>query len=354
MRDALQRAWLNRGPIAIALWPLSLVLRALVGIRSFLYGLEILKPDILPVPVVVVGNLIAGGAGKTPTVLVVVRWLQSEGWTPAIISRGYARLPSAPLLMEVQTTSNATLTGDEPLLLRLRSGVPVFVGAKRVAVARMALAAHPEVDILVADDGLQHLPLPRCAQVIVFDERGDGNGWLLPAGPLREPRREHPPRRTVVLYNAPRPSTPWPGHLARRQIGGLVDLGGWWQGLPATGAALRSLAQCGEPLTAAAGLAHPQRFFDTLSAAGVQFTPLALPDHHDYQQPPWSGDTAHVIVTEKDAVKLRPERWCDAGSRTQIWVAPLDFECDAGFHAALRALLPSPPTIRIRNGYPTA
>jgi tetraacyldisaccharide 4'-kinase len=354
MQQALQRAWLVRGPLAIALWPLSLVLRGLVGVHRWLYARRILKPLTLPVPVVVVGNLIAGGAGKTPTVLAVVRWLQDEGWTPAIISRGYGRARTAPPLLEVRPESAVNLTGDEPLLLRLRSGVPVFVGADRVAVARNALTAHPEVDILVADDGLQHLKLPRAAQVIVFDERGAGNGWLLPAGPLREPRTEQPPARTVVLYNAPRASTPWPGHLARRQIGTLVDLAGWWAGEPATSAALQSLSNTGQPLVAAAGLAHPQRFFDMLSAAGLCFTPLPLPDHHDYATPPWPEHTAHVIVTEKDAVKLGPQRWGQAGARPQIWVAPLDFQCDAGFHAALRALLPSPPTIRIRDGYPTA
>ena len=354
MPGVLQRAWLSRGPLAMALWPLAAIFRAVVGLRRFAYARHILQASSLQVPVVVVGNLIAGGAGKTPTVLAVVRWLQDEGWSPAIISRGYGRAHSAPPLMEVQPDSSVTLAGDEPLLLRLRSGVPVFVGADRVAVARNALAAHPEVDILVADDGLQHLKLPRAAQVIVFDERGAGNGWLLPAGPLREPLAAQPPEHTVVLYNAPGASTPWPGHLARRQIGGLVRLAGWWAGERATSAALRSLASADEPVVAAAGLAHPQRFFDMLSATGLRFTPLPLPDHHDYPAPPWPEHAAHVIVTEKDAVKLPPQRWCHAGARPQIWVAPLDFQCDAGFHAALRALLPSPPTIRIRDGYPTA
>ena len=354
MQDALQRAWLSRGSLAVALWPLALIFRALVGLRRLGYERRIFEAKTLPVPVVVVGNLIVGGAGKTPTVLAVVRWLQLEGWAPAVISRGYGRAPNGPALMEVHPDACAAQVGDEPLLLRLRSGVPVFVGADRVAVATQALSAHPEVNILVSDDGLQHRRLPRAAQVIVFDERGEGNGWLLPAGPLREPRTPQPPERTVVLYNAPAASTPWPGHLARRQICALVDLAGWWAGEPATEQALRALADSGEPLTAAAGLAHPPRFFDMLSATGLRFTPLPLPDHHDYPTPPWPASTAHVIVTEKDAVKLRPERWAQAGALPQIWVAPLDFQCDAGFHAALRALLPSPPTIRIRDGYPTA
>jgi len=354
MRDQVQRAWLSRGPLAIALWPLACVFAAVIGVRRFLYLHQVLRPKNLPVPVVVVGNLIAGGAGKTPTVIAVARWLQAEGWTPAIISRGYGRSEQAPSPMEVQPDSTAAQAGDEPLLLRLRTGLPVFVGANRIAVAMQALAAHPHTNIIISDDGLQHLRLPRAAQVIVFDERGQGNGWLLPAGPLREPRARQPPARSVVLYNAPAASTPWPGHLARRQLRGLVDLASWWAGRSATMGTLHALAASGAALTAAAGLAHPQRFFDMLSAAGLRFTPLPLSDHHDFATPPWPAQTEHVIVTEKDAVKLRPELWAQADSQTRIWVAPLDFECDAPFHAALRLLLPPPPSIRIADGHPTA
>ena len=354
MRDKLQRAWLSRGPLAIALWPMACVFAAVTGVRRFVYRHRLLRPHNLPVPVVVVGNLIAGGAGKTPTVMAVARWLQAEGWTPAIISRGYGRSEQVPSPMEVQPDSTASQAGDEPLLLRLRTGLPVFVGARRVAVARKALAAHPRTNIIISDDGLQHLRLPRTAQVIVFDERGEGNGWLLPAGPLREPRADQPPARSVVLYNAPAASTPWPGHLARRRLTGLVDLASWWAGRSATMGTLHALAASGAALTAAAGLAHPQRFFDMLSAAGLRFTPLPLPDHHSYTTPPWQAQTEHVIVTEKDAVKLRPELWAQADRQTRIWVAPLDFECDAAFHAGLRALLPPPPSIRIADGYPSA
>ena len=354
LEDKLQRAWLSRGPLGIALWPMACVFAAVTGVRRFLYRRRVFRPQHLPVPVVVVGNLIAGGAGKTPTVMAVARWLQVEGWTPAIISRGYGRSEQAPSPMEVQPDSTAAQAGDEPLLLRLRTGLPVFVGANRIAVAMRALAAHPRTDIIISDDGLQHLQMPRTAQVIVFDERGQGNGWLLPAGPLREPLFELPPARSVVLYNAPAASTPWPGHLARRQLSGLVELADWWAGRSATMGTLHALAASGATLTAAAGLAHPQRFFDMLSAAGLRFTPLPLPDHHSYTTSPWPARAEHVIVTEKDAVKLRPEVWAQADSQTRIWVAPLDFECDAPFHAALRLLLPPPPSIRIADGHPTA
>lgn len=337
---ALQRAWLRRGPLAIALWPLSVLFGALVGLRQTLYALGLRRPVSLTVPIVVVGNLIAGGAGKTPTVMAVVRRLQAAGRSPAVVSRGYGRARDARCVIEVQPHTPAAQAGDEPLLLRLRLRVPVFVGADRVAAAWALLAAHPQVDVLVSDDGLQHLRLPRVAQVVVFDERGAGNGWMLPAGPLREPLTNLPPPRSVVLYNAPQASTPWPGHLAQRRLGGLVELAGWWAGEPATMPKLHALAASATPLIAAAGISRPQRFFDMLRAAGLAITPLPLPDHHAYTTLPWPVDAREVIVTEKDAVKLRPERFAPGIAGPRIWVAPLDFGGDAAFDAALLALLP--------------
>ena len=339
LEAALQRAWLHRGALALALWPLSMILRLLVGLRKSLYMLGLRKPVSLPVPVVVVGNLIAGGAGKTPTVMAVVRCLQAAGRSPGVISRGYGRQADAPPVLEVQPDSPAARVGDEPLLLRLRLNVPVFVGADRVAVASALLRSHPGVDVLVSDDGLQHLRLPRAAQVVVFDERGAGNGWMLPAGPLREPLAKQAPPQTVILYNAPQPTTPWPGHLATRRVSGLIGLADWWAGRPATMAALTALIAEGKPVIAAAGVSQPERFFGMLRAAGLDITPLPLPDHHAYATLPWPSDAPHVVVTEKDAVKLRPEQFAAGPASTRVWVAPLDFCGDASFDTALMALL---------------
>ena len=354
MEQALQRAWLRRGPVALALWPLSLLFGAVVALRAALYHWRVWMPQALPVPVVVVGNLMAGGVGKTPTVMAVVRRLQAAGHHPGIISRGHGRRQDAAAVMEVLPNTPASEGGDEPLLLRLRLGVPVFVGADRVAAARAALAAHPEIDILVSDDGLQHRRLPRAAQVVVFDDRGVGNGWLLPAGPLREPLTAHPPPCTVVLYNAPQASTAWPGHLATRQLAGLAPLVDWWAGQAATSASLLNLAASPTPVWAAAGVSQPERFFGMLRAAGLTITPLALSDHHDYATLPWPADASDVIVTEKDAVKLRPERLAASGSTPRIWVAPLDFQIDAAFDAALQAVLPLRFSTRIPDGDTTA
>ena len=330
----LQRAWLARGALACALLPLATAFGALTALRRGLYRVGLLKAHALPVPVIVVGNLIAGGAGKTPTVIAIVGLLRRHGFTPGVVSRGYGG--SHIGLLAVTRAVPAAQSGDEPLLMHLRTGAALVVGRDRVAAARDLLRRHPRVDVIVSDDGLQHLALARTAQVIVFDERGVGNGWLLPAGPLREALPRTPPPRSLIVYNAAAPSTPLPGTLARRGLAGVVPLRDWRAGAAAAPAALEALR--GRPLVAAAGLARPERFFAMLRDAGLSFGSLPLPDHHDYATLPWPADTPDVVLTEKDAIKLDPTR----SGATRIWVAPLDFDLDAAFETALLALLPPP------------
>ncbi len=328
----LQRAWLARGPLARALLPLAALFGAVGAVRLALYRWGWCQTQTLPVPVIVVGNLVVGGAGKTPTVMAIVRLLRRHGRVPGIISRGHGRRGASCL--EVRSGTPVSKCGDEPLLLRLRTGAPVAVGRDRVAAARLLLARHPDVNVIVSDDGLQHLRLGRTAQVLVFDERGAGNGWLLPAGPLREPLARTAPARSVVLYNAVAATTRWPGSVAQGLLAGVVPLAAWWQGQAAALPALVALR--GRPLVAAAGVARPQRFFGMLRDAGLSITPMPLPDHHDFKTLPWTAATADVVLTEKDAVKIDPQR---IGS-TRVWVAALDFAPPAAFDAALLALLP--------------
>ena len=339
----LQTAWLSRGALACALLPLSLLFGVLTALRRLLYWIGWLRSHAVAAPTIVVGNLIVGGAGKTPTVIAIVTALRRHGYTPGIVSRGYAARVEG--LLDVTRALPPAACGDEPLLMHLRTGAPVIVGRDRVAAAQRLLRQHAEVDVVVSDDGLQHRALARDVQVLVFDERGAGNGWLLPAGPLREPLPRAVPARSLVLYNAATPSTPLPGALARRSLAGAVALHDWWQGRPAEVATLESLR--GRPLLAAAGIARPQRFFRMLRDAGLTITALPLPDHHGYAALPWPPGAADVIVTEKDAIKLR----ADAVGATRVWVAPLDFAFDAAFEAALIALLPSPGS---RHGNPPA
>jgi tetraacyldisaccharide 4'-kinase len=334
----LQAAWLKRGLLACLLWPLSLLVRLAVSVHKLCFRVGLLRSHRLPVPVLVVGNLIVGGAGKTPTVIAVVALLKEAGYRPGIVSRGYGRQDDS--VEEVQPNTPATQSGDEPLLLRLRCAVPVVVGRDRMAAAQALLRAHTEVNIIVSDDGLQHHSLQRDAQVIVFDERGVGNGWLLPAGPLREPFAAPPPR-SVVIYNAARASTPWPGETVQRSLAGVVLLSDWWDGKPAALHPVIALRET--PVWAAAGMAQPQRFFDMLRDAGLQnLRPLPLPDHFDFAALPWPADALEVIVTEKDAVKLRPERMgiTHITQITRVWVAPLNFALHPASSAALLALLP--------------
>jgi len=178
-----RRVWWTPRPglAARLLQPLS----ALYGVLQRRHARRASPAVALPVPVLVVGNVVVGGAGKTPTVMAVVAALARRGHRPGIVSRGHGRAGSAPRV--VAQADHPHDVGDEPLLLARRSGVPVAVGRDRVAAARTLMQAHPEVDVIVADDGLQHRALPRRAELLVFDERGAGNGLLLPAGPLREP-----------------------------------------------------------------------------------------------------------------------------------------------------------------------
>lgn len=331
----LQAAWLRRGLLARLLLPVALLFGTLAALRRAAYRRGWLRSVRLPVPVVVVGNLVAGGAGKTPTTIALVQLLRERGYTPGVVSRGYGRETGGiALLTRASTPASA---GDEPLLIHRRTGAPVAVGADRIRAARALLGAHPSIDLLLSDDGLQHLRLERDAQVIVFDDRGAGNGWLLPAGPLREPLPRHVPARSVVLYNAPSPSTPLPGHVAHRRLSGVVGLKDWWAGAAGDERLLAALR--GRPVVAAAGLARPQRFFEMLRPLGLVVTELPLPDHHGFRDLPWPPGTPDVVVTEKDAVKLDPGRLGD----TRVWVATLDFALDPAFASELLQHLPAKP-----------
>jgi tetraacyldisaccharide 4'-kinase len=329
--DRLQQEWLSGGPLSAALLPLSWLYRGLLGLRALAYRLGLKRTETLPVPVVVVGNWIVGGAGKTPTTLALLELLRRRGLRAGVISRGYGREGDDVHL--VTRVSTAREAGDEPLLIHLRSRVPVAVGRDRVAAARALLAAHPKLELLVSDDGLQHWRLPRALSLLVFDERGLGNGRLLPAGPLRQPPAPLAADQLVV-YNAPGPSTALPGFSAERRLTGAVSLAGWWAGDPATTDTLLALRQ--RPgLLAVAGIARPQRFFDMLAAQGLQVATLALPDHDDFATLPWPADAAAIVLTEKDAVKLPPDR---VGA-LPVWVVALDFSPGADFEAALDAQL---------------
>lgn len=302
----------------------------------------------------VVGNWVVGGAGKTPTTVALVLHLLRQGRRPGVISRGYGRRlahgPEAPCVVQADSTAEAV--GDEPLLIHRRTGVPTVVARERARARDVLLLAHPEVDVVICDDGLQHHRLHRDLAVVVFDERGIGNGWCLPAGPLRAPWPTTPPSGALVLYNADRATTAWPGHTAQRRLQGIWAWDDWRTGRHQNGSAvdglplLRTVPQ----VHAAAGIGSPERFFAQLAQAGLQACPHPLPDHHDWKTQPWPAEARHGVITEKDAVKLlaasRP-----ATPGPALWVATLDFQPEPGFWEALderlarldRPTRPTPP-----------
>ena len=327
LAERLQQQWLTGGSLSAALLPLSWLYRALLALRLLAYRIGLKRRETLPVPVIVVGNWIVGGAGKTPTTLALMALLHARGLRAGVVSRGYGREGDGVRL--VTRVSTALDVGDEPLLIHLRSGVPVAVGRNRVAAARALLSAEPGLQVLVSDDGLQHWRLPRDLSLLVFDERGLGNGRLLPAGPLRQPPVPLG-NDQLVVYNAPQPSTALPGFVAERRLAGAVALADWWAGKPAQMGTLLALRE--RPgLLAVAGVARPQRFFDMLAGLGLRVDTLALADHADFATLPWPADAAGILLTEKDAVKLPPERI----GTLPVWVVALDFSPGDGFEAAL-------------------
>lgn len=308
-------------------------------------------PAAPPVPVVVVGNLTVGGAGKTPVVMALVQALQAAGWHPGVVSRGYGReegAGAAPTL-EVQPDSLPRQVGDEPLLVRRRTGVPVVVARRRVQAVQQLCRLHPQVDVIVSDDGLQHRALGRALEIIVFDERGVGNGLLLPAGPLREPVPHQLTAKMRMLHSGQQPPAWLPSTAVQRHLGPALPLQAWWQGDATQAQPLATLQ--GRPLLALAGLAAPEKFFAMLQAAGLQIIGFPQPDHARYDTAPWPSGTADVITTEKDAVKLPPA----LAERTRVWVVGLDLVLPAHWVTGVIAELssaapaahptpPSPPT----------
>jgi tetraacyldisaccharide 4'-kinase len=328
----LLRTWWSERPTALAhvLAPLALLYRGLVARRR--YTADAVRPG--SVPVLVVGNLIVGGAGKTPAVIALVQAFSATGRRPGVVTRGYGREGHSVCPVVAGATSRQV--GDEAVLIQRRTGVPVWVGQSRAAAVAALLREHPGVDVIVSDDGLQHAALARSAELLVFDDRGVGNGHLLPAGPLRQPMPADLLPHQRVLYSGTRVSTALAGAVGRRSLSQAWPLGAWLAGQPAAALPLRALR--GRPLLAAAGLADPERFFAMLEAYGLQIERLPLPDHHDYATLPWPRGTSDVLVTEKDAVKLNPQRM----DGTQLWVVPLDFLLPAGLAEELLGLLPLP------------
>lgn len=308
LEDGLVRCWYGRSGPCRWLIPLSFLFAFVAWLRRRFYRLGWLRVTRLPVPVIVVGNITVGGTGKTPLVIWLAQRLRAHGHRPGIVSRGYTA--AAREARPVGTADDPALVGDEPLLIAQRSGCPVWIGRRRAGVAKALLEAQPGVDVIISDDGLQHYALGRDIEIAVVDgRRGLGNGRRLPAGPLREgPARLREVDAVVVNGSGWKPSDS-PTFDMYLEAADFHAVG-------VTQAPVAASHFAGRQVHALAGIGHPERFFETLSALGVDFTPHVFPDHYRYRATDLPAGT--IVMTEKDAVK------CAAFGREDVWALAVD------------------------------
>jgi tetraacyldisaccharide 4'-kinase len=316
----LDNYWYSRNPVSASLRPLSWLFCLLAVIRRQLYRRGGLSRYRAPVPLMVVGNISVGGTGKTPAVVALSKLLRDAGFTPGLVSRGYGgRAQQWP--QPVTASSDTTLVGDEPVLLAGRTGCPMWVGPDRSGAVRALLGEHPEVDIVIADDGMQHYRLARDLEIAVIDgERGLGNGRCLPAGPLREPRARLKSVDFVLVNGGDAGAfSGVPMKLAGQTLVNVADS----RRMPVD--ALR-----GRRVHAVAGIGAPGRFFDALGAAGLDVVAHPFPDHHRFSAADLDfGDSTPVLMTEKDAVK------CTGIARPHHWYLPVEAQLPERFREKL-------------------
>lgn len=312
---ASPKHWQHRGAAALLLLPFAALFGVVSALRRAAWRHGLLRARHPGVPVIVVGNITAGGTGKTPLTLWLAQYLRGQGRHPAIISRGYGAARSDPRVVPPDGTPQDY--GDEPCLLAQRAGCPVWVGSDRVAVARALCEAHPETDVILSDDGLQHYRLARDFEIAVIDGTlGLGNGWLLPAGPLREPASRLATVDAVVV-NGRDATHAWPQALVMQLEGS--EFRNLLQPQQVVGAAHFS----GRRVYAIAGIGNPRRFFAQLGRLGISCMPRAFPDHHAYvaEDLAFAGD-GEIVMTEKDAVK------CTPFATARHWALVIDAEPD--------------------------
>lgn len=319
----LQQQWYKNGVWQLLLLPGSLIFWLLSSIRRWLYQLGILKSSKLPVPVIVVGNINVGGTGKTPLVIAIAEYLQGQGFHPGIISRGYGG--SSDSILSVTATSDSSLVGDEPVLMARRAACPVWVGRQRPIVAQKLLESHPDCDLIISDDGLQHYQLARDIEIVVVDGlRGLGNAMLLPAGPLRESSSRLNKVNAVVVNGE---SSGFDGFLMKvegSQFCNLKDAKLQWD----------AANMQHKKLHAMAGIGNPEKFFRHLESMGLKIERHVFPDHHRFsaEDMPTSTDV-QIIMTEKDAVK------CMRFATDNAWYLPIKAVLDESFFQLLMTKL---------------
>lgn len=318
--DTLVEAWYGKRRSPWWTWPLAALYGALTALRRALYRLGVLRNVRLPVPVIVIGNLTAGGTGKTPLTIALAEALRARGFRPGVVSRGHGGQRRAPMLLG--EAPDPAEVGDEPCLIHA-SGVPVAVGRDRPAAARLLVAQG--CDMVIADDGLQHYRLARDVEICVIDgTRRFGNSRLLPAGPLREPLR----RLARVDLRVCNGGAPLPGEYPMQLVGGVA--------VTLDGSHRQPLSTfTGQRVHAVAAIGNPARFFATLRDAGIGVVEHAFPDHHAFTAAELAyGDDLPVLMTDKDAVK------CRGFAQPNWWRVPVRAELPEAFFDTVVARLP--------------
>ena len=314
--------WYEDHFIGAGLMPLGFLFSDVVKFRRFLYRIGVLKKQQLSVPVIVVGNITVGGTGKTPLTIWLADFLQTAGYKPGITSRGYGG-QSDVWPQRVTAESNPSEVGDEALLMAKQTACPVAVGPLRVEAAKL-LIEQAQCDIIVSDDGLQHYSMHRDIEIVVIDgDRRFGNGYCLPAGPLREPIDRIRTVDLVIVNGEPREE----GELSMQLLGDeLINC--------LTGETKKLIEFKGLACHAFAGIGNPQRFFNLLKSAGLLCKGHGFPDHHQYTARDilW-GDDKPVLMTEKDAVK------CTGFVNHQHWYLPVKAAPEPLFSEQLLNLL---------------
>jgi tetraacyldisaccharide 4'-kinase len=311
-QEIIQTAWRRKNAFFyFVLIPLSWLFGIVAALRRWAYGVGILKSYSLPVPVIVVGNINVGGSGKTPVVMWLVDQLNKNGYQPAVVSRGYGgsvRLPTS-----VNADTEASVAGDEPVLVANRCRCPVWVGADRVHVATALLNAHPQCNVIISDDGLQHYALQRDVEIAVVDERIERNARLLPAGHLREPLSRLNTVDAIIFNGEKTINTAYQMQLAGDEFYNLADAS-----IKATALDFKR-----RTVMAMAGIGNPDRFFEHLRDLGLTFASIQFIDHYAYTAKDLANiDCDVIIMTEKDAVK------CKAFARPNCWVLPVEASID--------------------------
>ncbi len=302
-QQRVQRQWQKRGLVNILLLPLTLIFYVIVVLRYWLYRCKILKSHNAHIPVIVVGNINVGGAGKTPLVIALGKLLQAQGIRYAVISKGYGGSYSKESAYKiVSNDDSASVVGDEPLLIKLKCNCPVVVAQSRKHACEIIKEQFPEVQIILTDDGLQHYQLHRDIEVCVINHKiGLGNGWVMPSGGLREP----PSRLKNVDFVVANGDTTQTYHYV------LADRG--WHNI-------HNLKQQRYPdefslntddNLALSGIAHPQLFFNRIEEMGIATITKALPDHYALTQDDLPQNKT-LLMTEKDWVKAKELQHNDA------------------------------------------